>query len=477
MTLTTFEVFDIILLVIFTIIVSWFLWKNRNRLGKEGIIFLYRTEWGMKLIDNIGKKYKKLLDVLRYVIIITGYILMGGIVYLIIKTIKEYFWNQAFIGVIGNSPPIALVIPYFPRIFGYESFFPPFYFIYFILAIAIVAAVHEFAHGVYMRRYNIKIKSTGIAFLGPILGAFVEQDEKDMKKAKKIDQMTILGAGVFANIVVGILFFIILALFFSLLFTPLGIVINDYPYKVISISDITSIGNVPVDNPNLEQVVEIIGNNSLINIKVGDESYSGIKGFSEDGQSIGLYYDAPAINTRLSGVITSVNGVKIDSIETLSQELLKYSPGEKVVLGIFDYNDVHNQDIILGENPENKDKAFIGVATISQNKYVKHYNHFFLAIHKSNLYILDNVYYSPKIQGVSEFIYYLFWWIVLLNLLVGFFNMLPAGIFDGGRFFYLTIVGITKSEKIAKRTFSVMTYLLLLVLFSIIAVWIFRLLM
>ncbi len=40
-------------------------------------------------------------------------------------------------------------------------------------------------------------------------------------------------------------------------------------------------------------------------------------------------------------------------------------------------------------------------------------------------------------------------------------NMLPVGIFDGGRFFYLTILAITKKEKIAKKAFSIITYLFL----------------
>jgi membrane-associated protease RseP (regulator of RpoE activity) len=50
--------------------------------------------------------------------------------------------------------------------------------------------------------------------------------------------------------------------------------------------------------------------------------------------------------------------------------------------------------------------------------------------------------------------------------------MLPAGIFDGGRFFYLTILAITRSEKIAKKAFSFFTYIFLFVVALLMVLWI-----
>jgi hypothetical protein len=58
------------------------------------------------------------------------------------------------------------------------------YFTYWIVAIALVAIFHEGFHGIFARFYNIKIKSTGFGFLGPFLAFFVEQDDKQMQKAK-----------------------------------------------------------------------------------------------------------------------------------------------------------------------------------------------------------------------------------------------------------------------------------------------------
>ena len=62
-----FIALDISLLVIFVIFISSFLYIKRKNLKKEGLLFLYKTTWGIKLIDRIGKKYKKILGFLSYV--------------------------------------------------------------------------------------------------------------------------------------------------------------------------------------------------------------------------------------------------------------------------------------------------------------------------------------------------------------------------------------------------------------------------
>jgi len=54
-------------------------------------------------------------------------------------------------------------------------------------------------------------------------------------------------------------------------------------------------------------------------------------------------------------------------------------------------------------------------------------------------------------------------------------NMLPVSILDGGRFFYLTIWGITGSAKWAKRIYSFVTWFILLLLVIMMGRWFFNL--
>ena len=81
------------------------------------------------------------------------------------------------------------------------------------------------------------------------------------------------------------------------------------------------------------------------------------------------------------------------------------------------------------------------------------------------------VYYESTFGDAGQFIYHFLWWTVLISLSVALVNMLPLGIFDGGRFFYLTIWGITGSKKVGEIAFKLSTYLLLLVIVALMVKW------
>ena len=470
--MVNFIVVDLILLFLFSLFLGIFLYINRKNLGTEGGLILYRTQWGVKLINYIGKKYKKTLKFMSYVSIILGYFLMIGILYLIFQTIYIYLTTP--IARVIRAPPIVPLIPYFPQLFGLESFFPPFYFTYFIIAIIIVATLHEFSHGIFARRYGIKIKSTGFAFLKyfpVIFGAFVEQDDKQMNKKKKFEQMSVLSAGVFANIVVTLFFFLLLIGFFSFAFTPTGVSFESYSYSAVSVSSIIAVNNYTIINANYDKILRLLNETGLNKIQTIDEKYVSTKEFftnqNETNGKIILYEDAPAINANLGGVIQEINGVKITSIEKLSEELMKYNSGDKIKIKSVKQNGIAEDEIILEENPNNG-KAFLGVGFVDKKSNgIISKIYFFISGFKK-----ENVYYEPKYE-ISVFIYDLIWWIIIINLLVALFNMLPFGFLDGGRFFYLTVLGITKSKKIAERSFSLITYFLFFLLIVLMVKWVF----
>jgi hypothetical protein len=125
-------IIDLILLVIFLAFASFFLWKNKKNLKAEGSLLLYRTKLGMKIINNLGNKHRKFIKKMGYVSIVVGWILMVAMIFLIIQTV--YLYLTTAISTQIKAPPIMPLIPYFPQLFGLESIFPPFYFIYFIFA-------------------------------------------------------------------------------------------------------------------------------------------------------------------------------------------------------------------------------------------------------------------------------------------------------------------------------------------------------
>ena len=471
--MVNFIVIDLVLLFLFTLFLGIFLYVNRKHLGKEGSLILYRAKWGVKLINYVGKKYKKTLEFLSYVSITIGYILMIAILILIFQTVYLYLTTP--IAKVIKAPPIIPLIPYFPQIFGLQSFFPPFYFTYFIIAIIIVATLHEFSHGIFARRYGIKIKSTGFAFLKyfpAIFGAFVEQDDKQMNKKKKLEQMAVLSAGVFANIIVTLLLFLLLIGFFSFAFSPSGVSFDSYSYSAVGVSSIISVNGHEITNASYEKVLNSLNETGLNKIQTSDEKYVATKEFysqqnETDGKII-LYDDAPAINANLGGVIQEINSVKITDVKKLETELMKYKPGDEInIKGIKD-NGIVEDKIILIENPNNNEKAYLGIGFFEKNRNgVISKIYVFISGFKK-----ENVFYEPKYE-ISVFIYDLIWWIIIINLLVALFNMLPFGFLDGGRFFYLTIFGITKSKKIAEKSFSWITYFLFFLLIVLMIKWVF----
>ena len=467
-----FTILDIALLVIFAISVSIFLFLHKKNLKKDGLMILYRTKLGMKLIDSFGKKHKTLLTVLSYISIITGFILMGLMIYFFGKLVWTYIFQSQVVKLM-KIPPIMPLIPYLPQMFKL-SFLPPFYFTYWILILAIVAISHEFSHGIFMRRYNIKIKSTGFGFfpffLPVFLAAFVEQDEKNMEKKKIFPQMAVLSAGTFANVIIGILFAIILILFFTFSFSPAGVVFDSYTYSIISSSTIISINNSTVENLDYSNFLDSINEKGLTEVKTENGSFLITKSFLESQKEnenyFYLYNNAPAIKENLSNTIIKINGNSVKSKTELANELSKYSPEDKIIITTLEDDAYVDYEIVLDRYPENESLPYLGIGflTSESSGILGTLKNLFLSFKDSN------VYYESNFEA-AEFIYNLLWWLVLISFSVALINMLPVGIFDGGRFFYLAILGITKSENKAKKAYSLMTYIFLALLAVIMVFW------
>ncbi len=461
---------DLVLLVLFVIFISAFLYRNKKNLKREGLLYLYRTTWGMRLIDCTSKKYTKTLGFLSYVSITIGYLLMAGILWLFGKLVYIYIAHPAVVKAI-KIPPITPLIPYIDKL-APNLGLPTFYFIYFVVIIAIIAITHEFAHGIFMRRHGIKIKSTGFGFFPfffPIFpAAFVEQDEKSMNRSGIFKQLSVLSAGTFANILTAILSGLIMIGFFVLAFAPAGVQFNTYAFSAVNVSSIDSVNGVSLDNPTYEALLDLSKTQGYNEYKLENNTFLADKEFlisQEKNSKINyliLYDDSPAIRSNLKGSILEINDVEVTSWDTLGNEIDKYSPNEEIKITTTEgeYN------IYLGENPTSKDEPWIGIGYRSgeRSRFIGKIVDWISSFKK------PEIYYKEKFVG-AEFIYDLFWWLVLISFSVALVNMLPMGIFDGGRFFYLTILAMTKKPKVAERWFKGVTRFLLSLVILIMIFW------
>ncbi|MAG38351.1 hypothetical protein CMI45_03125 [Candidatus Pacearchaeota archaeon] len=469
---SAFTIYDLVFLVIFTLAVTIFLYTHRKNLKREGILYLYRTSFGINFIEKFTKRFSKILKPSQYIVILSGYFLMVSMVWLLLKVAWIYITSPIAASAL-KVPVIFPLVPYLPDLFKID-FLPSFNFTYWILIIAVLAIPHEFAHGIFARLNNIRIHSTGFGFLGPFLAAFVEQDEKDMGKSSRFAQLSVLAAGTFANVLTLILFAFIFWIFFISAFTPVGLNFTGYSSAVLNTSDL----NLP-DTFSLD--------NDLLRVEANGKAYiipsQNLKQTLENNLSYILVFDdAPAINVGL-GVsdteellsrqvaISTINGEKVTSYESLASILSAHSPGDNVTITTISRDSVRTNNIEREtynlELGERDGKAFLGIK-ISNPKPTGILGGIYSSIGK----IKDPlIFFDSNLGSFGWFIYYFLWWTVLILASVALVNMLPVGIFDGGRFFYLTIWALTGSEKVGKAAFTASTWLILGIVAAMMVKW------
>jgi membrane-associated protease RseP (regulator of RpoE activity) len=195
------------------------------------------------------------------------------------------------------------------------------------------------------------------------------------------------------------------------------------------------------------------------------ENYGQVKG---SGKLIQIYEDTPALKAGLFGPIVEFNGKRIRGLKDLDAETSKTIPGQIVIVKTLVNDSLRIYEVTLIEHPANSSKGYLGIATVNVQSMS-----FLKRLMGKVIFFKDpNTYYQPKFASdFIIFMYNLIWWIVLVCFSVGIMNMLPLGIFDGGRVFYLTILWITKSEKWAKRFYSGSTYFFILVFIALTVLW------
>ncbi|KYK24817.1 hypothetical protein AYK26_02970 [Euryarchaeota archaeon SM23-78] len=188
--------------ILFYLIIILLVYLNRKRFDIQAkIIALYRTKIGVRFIDRFVKGKEKLIKMLGTGGIVLGYIGMIAVFYLLFLLLYNTLKQPTVISAAPVIPgvPLAGTGLKFPLIIGWIS-------------LLIIIVIHEFSHGIVAKAYKQKIKSTGIAFFGPILGAFVEIDEKKLQKQPDKVQNSVFTAGPNANIITSIIFLLLLNL-------------------------------------------------------------------------------------------------------------------------------------------------------------------------------------------------------------------------------------------------------------------------
>lgn len=355
--------FYILSIIVFIALLIVLIVKDKKKFKRDFIVLLRKTTRGREFIVRIGKTFPNLWKVLGNTAIFVGFMISIWTFWLIITTTLRNFLSEKAV------PTVSIILPSFsskPDI-GLGYILVPFW--QFIISAAVLIIVHEGLHGIMAARENVKIKSLGIGLLIFLPLAFVEPDERELRKKRLWSQLRVFASGSFANFIAGGFSLLLLSYMLGVPFIGLF-----------------NVGNAGIFEPK------------------------------------GVYYGGiiegyPAEKVNLTGVIVAINNTQINTVENLTHLLHSIGPNKTIIIHTIIMNDsvVKNKtfSMITAEDPNNKSKGFIGITMVRD----------FLDIKED---------YKNYKYGINFFVS-LFQWMFLINLGVGAFNLLPIRFLDGGR--------------------------------------------
>lgn len=381
--------YDLLSLLVFYLVILFIIMRNKDKFEIQGkFVALYRTKFGLKMMDWLPSLAPKIFRVLGFIGMTVGFL---GMVFIFIFLIKE---TLSFVVTPGAVPPLAPVLPGV-TIPGA----PKLSFWHWIISIFLVALVHEFSHGIFARLYRIPVKSSGFAIFGPILGAFVEPDEKKLQKAKLYKKLAVFAAGPFSNFVFGIIFLLL----FMFVTAPMQ-------------SGLFEQGGITVMSVNPDYPM---------NVSAGEVPY----------------------------MILSVNGKVTNNVSTFLNATTGIQPGDIMRIR----TDKNEYSIVAAPSPQNKSIGYLGLTELKVKSEVKEK---FLSF--------------GKLPYALVWLNLLIFWLFLINVGVGMFNLLPLGPTDGGRMFYSVCLGIFKTEKRAKRVWGIISMVCLALIIINLLPWLWK---
>lgn len=185
--------------VVFFAFLGILIYRDRKNIDFKYILFMRRTKRFTNVIDRIARISPLFWKIVGSIAVVVCSVAMVYGTYILIQT--AYL---VYTGVITQPGlQIALPIPSSQMAVGPGYIGIPFWF--WIITVAIILIPHEAFHGVIARAQKIKLKNVGLLLLAIFPGAFVEPDEKQVKKSKLITKLRIFAAGTFINMIIGLL--------------------------------------------------------------------------------------------------------------------------------------------------------------------------------------------------------------------------------------------------------------------------------
>jgi membrane-associated protease RseP (regulator of RpoE activity) len=174
------------------------------------------------------------------------------------------------------------------------------------------------------------------------------------------------------------------------------------------------------------------------------------------------YEDSPAFRSNLTGAIKSIDNHTIYRLEDIISSIQEHKPNDVINIE----TTTANYSIVLEDY---KGKAYLGIAF----PRVKGIAYFWSRLISPYFYPYLNV--QPRFnKDILDFIKYFFFWAILINISVALFNMMPFGIFDGGRMAFIGFSILTKSKKKSLLFYRLLSSFVIFILILLMLVWMIK---
>ncbi len=265
--------------IVFFGILAVIIYRDRKNIEFKSGLIMRRTKRGKKAIYDFTKKHRKKLIIIGNIAIIVGVIASVFGFFTLVQSLYKLILNPE-----EAAPGIKLVLPSVSgvKLPGFILGVP---FWYWILGIFVVLFAHEPMHALSARAENIKIKSFGLLLFFVLPGAFVDPDEKQIKKLSTLRKLRIFAAGSFGNLIAAG-FFLLLIVSYNFLIDSMmsteGVIFektieNTGASEVGLKGIITEINNKPVKSINdLQEIMKNVKPDDTIEIKT-TEGYFQLK--------------------------------------------------------------------------------------------------------------------------------------------------------------------------------------------------------
>ncbi len=318
---------------------------------------------------------------------------------------------------VPNTPPgVQLLIP-FVTVPG-EALF----------AIAVIAIVHEMAHGVLAYVEKLKLKSSGVLLFGFLpVGAFVEPDENKLDSLPLEKKRRILVAGSTSNALFFVIFFAIaMALALLVPMTVAGVKVDSVPANstlsgvLLQGASLIMLDGQPVESTKgILNVANLSNNPKAVFVQNGTKIEARlmelvVQAVNKSGPSNGILAKGDRI--------AAVDGKSVSAYADFNASLGVKKPGEAVTIT----TSAGNKTIILGADGK------LGIA-----------------VSLTSVAVLNN---KPK-EGMEKayaalaFLLTITTWTYLLNILIAVVNLLPLFITDGQKLVFYELERVFGKKK------------------------------